>query len=147
MCRDTEDMNMALRVQVGWWIEESQQRTAHTGYAADHIEHRTVSGRYPLMLEFVTGYSVPMPYWLIVKIDTNVVDGGYYSGFAGNNFAFTPAERKASTYHIQAYWYQLPELVACGQVEMIPGREWTIYACDYVQAFGATWADIRRMLP
>jgi hypothetical protein len=109
------------QVQIGWWIEkEARKVTNHTSYAADHIEKVTKPGRYPLHLTFETGYTIPMPYWVLCKIDAETVGGGYYSGFAGNNFRFDPAQLGPSGTHVQMYAYQLPDLLDAGTVEIFP---------------------------
>lgn len=108
-------------IQIGWWVErEPRKVTDRTGYAADHIEKLTKPGSYPLKLSFEGGYTIPMPYWLLASIDAETVGGGYYSGCGGVNYGFTPAEKGPSQTHIQAYTFQLLEMVENGTVELFP---------------------------
>jgi hypothetical protein len=120
---------MSTWVKIGKWHEaKSRDVTVHTSYAADHIEHETVPGDYDLYCLFEGGYLIPMPYWLIARVDSKVVSGGMYSGFGGVNFAFTPADKGKSYYSTQLYAYMLPELVKNGIA--IVDEEWQFLVQD-----------------
>lgn len=108
-------------LQIGWWVErEPRKVTDHTSYAADSIEMLTKPGRYPLMLGFEWGFTMPMPHWILTTIDTDVIGGGTYSGFGGVNYSFRPATKEPSQKHIQAYTFMLLEMVEQGYVELLP---------------------------
>ena len=135
-----------MRVKIGTWIEREPRKDAeYTSYAADRIDVMIRPGRYDLFLTFETGYSIPMPYWLLAKLDADVVGGGYYSGFCGNNFAFTPAKLEPTKHHVQMYDYQLKELVAAGRVEVLPGFEWALKDKRAYIAEPFTWDQVKAM--
>lgn len=107
-----------MTVRIGTW-HEREARTVNrcpSYYAADHETLQTVPGDYPLNLRIVGGYTVPMPYWLLVSVPADRTDGRLYSGFGGVNFASTELPRERTTYTVQMYAYQLAELVAAGKV-------------------------------
>jgi hypothetical protein len=114
-----------MRVQIGFWIERESrdERRCPSYYAADWEILRTKPGRYPLILDVVGGYMCPMPYWLLVAVDADRIDGCLYSGFGGHNFASTELAKEPKPLHVQMYDYQLTELVVSGTAEVFP--EWT----------------------
>lgn len=120
-------------IEVGHWIvgEGETVDRCPSYYAADHERLALTPGRYPVRLRFVGGYTIPMPYWLLVGIDATRVSGALYSGCGGRNFARTdlPAG-EAVSYAVQAYAYQLADLVKAGRVELHAGCEWAPYARD-----------------
>jgi hypothetical protein len=114
---------MDVYVKIGTWHEkESREVTEHTTYAADHIEHMTIVGDYPLYLFFRGGDNHPRIESAKVNLSTNVIGGGYYSGFCGNNFAFTPEKLGASNYYDGYAYNDICELVADGRATLDP--EW-----------------------
>lgn len=121
-------MSNGVIVRIGTWIEKESREINRcpSYYAADHETLKTVAGEYPAELEFVGGYTVPMPYWLLVGIPADRIDGRLYSGFAGVNFASTELPKKRVTYHLQSYHYQIPELVEQGWLKLDPAFEWLL---------------------
>lgn len=116
---------MSLRVKIGTYHQkEAEQETEHTSYAADHIEHVLQTGEYDANLIFVGGYIMPMPQWLIVRIDSKVVGGGYYNGFGGVNYGFTPARLGSDTYSHQFSASQIADLVSDGKLTLLPEYDW-----------------------
>jgi len=138
-----------MQITIGVFHEKTSRKlTAHTSYAADHVEHETKAGDYPLRLVLVGGYMVPMPYWLCVKLDTEVVSGGYYSGFCGNNFAFSPAPLGPSAYGLQLYSYHLKQLVDDGTVTLAPEWAWMAEVktqWEGIEERGLTWEKLAAM--
>jgi len=144
-------MSFMKTIQIGWWVErEPRKGTEHTSYAADSIEKMTKPGRYPLMLGFDYGHSIPMPHWILSTIDAEVVGGGHYSGFGGVNYSFRPAKKGPEPTHIQAYTFQLLEMVEKGSVELLP--EFADAAAglkknhvEWAEKRGFTWESLTAM--
>jgi hypothetical protein len=135
-----------MRIKIGTWQEkESRKLTEHTSYAADHIEVETVPGVYDLFVDFVGGYLIPMPYWLLTSIPANVVGGGYYSGFGGVNFAFTPAKTGPTHHGVQLYAYQLKGAVEAGYAIVDPEWQWLVVETPSKAAHerGITWESLK----
>lgn len=63
-----------------------------------------------------------MPKWLLATIPADRISGTCYNGFGGLNFSSQELPKQPKPLHIQAYDYQLKELVAAGIVELLP--EW-----------------------
>lgn len=130
-----------IKVLLGWMnIKEEREYTQYTTYAADHIEHVIKPGRYPVYGIF-EGSLVPT--WYVTRFDSEVVSGGYYSGFGGVNFGFTPAQKGPSHYSIQNYFYYLKddkdfEVVEKYKEFVMSGKHW-----DMVRAGKITWDDIK----
>lgn len=118
-----------MKVQIGTWVEKTPRKETYcpSYYAADTKTHVTKPGRYPLYVEFVGGYNIPMPYWLLALIRVQVTGGAYYSGFCGNNFAkddIKPVEDEG--YTIQMHAYTLKDLVIDGRAEVLPEFDWLL---------------------
>ncbi len=111
-------------IEIGTWHEKEERKlTQHTEYAADYIIHETIPGDYPARLSInYGGFVIPMPHWLLVGIDSNIIDGRLYSGFCGINFAHRDVERRPSEYTIQADSYHIPEMVKTERLTLKP--EW-----------------------
>lgn len=122
-------MSFSRTIKVGTWHERAAREVTRcpSYYAADTETLRTVPGDYPVRIAFVGGYMVPMPYWLLVGIDAERVDGRLYSGFGGVNFASTELPKgEAVRYTIQGYDYELGKMVEDGHITLEPGFEWML---------------------
>jgi hypothetical protein len=139
-----------IQIQIGFWVEsESRKVDRLTRYAADRIEIETKAGEYPLLLSFETGYLIPMPYWLRTSISGEVVGGGYFSGCAGNNFGFTPAEKGPTQHRLNMYEYTIDELIKSGKVRLserfakVLKNHGSFMA--WVEAEHVTWDDLKKI--
>jgi len=138
---------MGRTVIVGTWHEREARDITHcpSYYAADSETLRTVPGEYPVRLTFEGGYLVPMPYWLLIGINTTRVDGRLYSGFGGLNVSSTELPKGEAVRHtIQTYAYNVANLVARGDLTLAPGFEWLLEERAQWEAAGApkTWDDV-----
>lgn len=140
---------MGKTVTIGTWLEPEARTIDRcpSYYAADTETLRIVPGKYPLRVTFETGYTVPMPYWLLATVDTVRESGRLYSGFGGVNFASTelaPGEPVRHTF--QCYAYQLEELVAKGHVVVDPRFGWLVggpgAAVWKREGAPKSWADV-----
>jgi hypothetical protein len=135
-------------VLIGMWHEpEAREFTDHspTYYAADWDQHRVVPGNYPVYLKFEGGYTIPMPYWTLVTIDTIRIDGARYSGFGGVNFACSTPELGPSQYHIQGYRDMAKGCMEAGKMTLFPNRLWAMDPLEHVKKMNWGWDDIRKM--
>jgi hypothetical protein len=109
-------------VVVGEWVEKVARDLTHcpSYYAADTETIRTRPGRYPASVIFTGGYLVPMPYWLVARIDGDRIAGRLYSGFGGHNFASRELPQEPAPWHVQTYVSAIPKLVAEGVLEIKP---------------------------
>jgi hypothetical protein len=139
-----EENEMSKTVEIGTWIESESRDVVQSGsYAADTELLRTREGEYPARVIFEAGYGIPKPYWLMVKIDADRISGKTYSGFGGVNFASRDLPLKPAPFRIQAYAYQIRDLVDAGKIEILPEYEW-LTSDDPRQHPDApqTWAEI-----
>lgn len=139
---------MTSKVIIGTWHEVSREITrCPSYYAADTETLLTIPGDYPVVLTFEGGYTVPMPYWVLVGIPTTRISGRLYSGFGGVNFASTPLkEGEAVTYTIQTYAYLLGKLVEEGRVTLRPGFDWLLSEVPWRHdAAPHTWDAVRAL--
>ena len=120
---------MAKTVKIGTWHETERKITGHTSYAADYINHLSKPGDYDAVISFSGGYNIPIPQWLLVKLDTEITDGKYYSGFGGVNFASTDVKTGPATYTLQMYGYEVPKLVDAGKLTL--DSEWEFLNDEY----------------
>ena len=111
-------------------------------YAADHETHRTTPGSYPLRLVFVGGYIHPMPYWLLISIDSNIIDGKTYSGFGGVNYSSRDIPSGPSRWPVQTYFFGLQDLIREGTVKLLPEFEWVL---DDAAVRAMTWDGLRAL--
>lgn len=114
-------------VVIGMWIESEAREISHcpSYYAADHETLAIKPGYYPARLIFQGGYNIPMPYWLMVTLESERIEGRLYSGFGGNNFASTELPKGEAVRHsLQMYQYQIREYVAAGKLILSSGFEW-----------------------
>lgn len=111
-----------MRLTIGTWIEAESRdvRQCPSYYAADWEVLRTTPGRYDVILQLEGGYLFPMPYWLLVRIDADRVDGKVYSGFGGLNFASNELSHEPKPLTLQMYAYQLGQLIEAGKIELDP---------------------------
>lgn len=139
---------MSSKALIGYWIEKApRELEAHTSFAADWITHRTRPGRYPVYMTFEGGYTVPMPYWVLCGIDSDVTAGKTYSALGGNIFASRDVKREPSKYHVQTYTGALAEMIDNGTLEVLPGLEW-VRTCHEDICNGTrkvTWDNVREM--
>lgn len=120
---------MATTIEIGTWNEPAAREFSHcpSYYAADTETLTVKPGHYPARLTFEGGYTIPMPYWLLIGIDCERVSGRLYSGFGGNNFAHTELPKGEAVRHtIQMYQYQIADCVANGRLTLHPGFEWLL---------------------
>jgi hypothetical protein len=101
-------------IRIGTWHEKSRKIQAHTGYAADYINHQTKDGDYPAMLS---------DKWLLIKLGTFITDGKYYNGFGGVNYSSNKIKSEDSTYTLQLYAYTIPSLLNSGKLTLFPEFE------------------------
>lgn len=113
-------------VVIGQWHERESREVSHSPsyYAADWETLKTRTGDYPARVTFETGYTIPMPYWLLVKIDADRTGGRLYSGFGGNNFASRELPHEPAHLPVQAYAYEIHKLVAAGRLTLRPEYAW-----------------------
>lgn len=137
-------------VIVGTWHEREARDITRcpSYYAADYETLRTMPGDYPVRVTFEGGYTIPMPYWVLVGINSTRVNGALFSGFGGNNFAKTdlPAG-EAVTYSLQTYVHTIPDMVADGRLTLAPGFEW-LNDKDHGRVIAAgprTWDAVRAL--
>lgn len=135
---------------IGYWIvsEPEERSFCPSYYAADWEQVELKPGKYPLVLTFVGGYTIPMPKTLRAKIDAKTVAGKLYSGFGGVNFASRDIAKGPTTYHFSAYGYQIHDLVKNGRAELLPEFEDILdhkYPLSWVKEKGWDWPDIRKM--
>lgn len=139
---------MSMTVTIGKWIEQEAREFSHcpSYYAADYEVLKTRPGEYDLRLTFEGGYTIPMPYWLLVGIQTDRLRGALYSGFCGNNFAQTDLPQEPVLHTSQMYAYELRRLVEQGTVRLKPGFEWLLEE-NPRHANGApkTWGDVKQL--
>jgi hypothetical protein len=135
---------MDVTVTIDHWIEKAPREQVRCPgyYAADWEKHVTKPGRYALRLVFVGGYRCPMPYWVLTRIASEVVDGQLFSGYGGLNHSSRKVETGPSEVPVQLYDYMLPDMVKAGQIELLPGMDW---ALDRKRAMAFTWDEIRQM--
>ena len=139
---------MAIDVTIGEYVvrEPREVTRCPSYYAADWERLRLKPGRYPVRLRFEGGYGVPMPYWLLARIDATRVAGATYSGFGGVNFASHELlAGEAVAFHLQSYDYELPTFVAQGTIELLPGCEWALDARARAMGESWTWDTVRAM--
>jgi hypothetical protein len=136
-------------IEIGTWHETQTREFSHcpSYYAADTETLRVKVGAYSVRLSFEGGYTIPMPYWLLIGIDTDRIDGRLYSGFGGLNFASTELPKAPVRYTIQMYAYQLAELVKDGRITLKPGFEWMVEGECMWQHPSApkTWDDVKAL--
>lgn len=143
---------MTIAVIIGTWHERAPREFTRcpSYYAADTETLRVKPGEYLARITFEGGYTIPMPYWLLIGIDTERVEGRLYSGCGGLNFAVTELKAgEAVRYTIQQYRYQIREAVESGWLTLKPEFEWlncgAERACwDHSDA-PKTWDDVRRL--
>lgn len=136
---------MAKTITIGKWIERESRDVTQcpSHYAADHETLRTKPAEYDARLRFEGGYTVPMPYWLLVTVEADRIDGRMYSGFGGRNFASEALPKEPRPLLIQMYHYHIPQLVNDGRLRLNPGFEWLLTdTCWQHQDAPKTWADI-----
>ncbi len=137
-----------IEITIGHYVVREPKTVSRcpSYYAADWEKLELKPGRYPLRLTFEGGYLIPMPYWLLARIDAVRLDGATYSGFGGVNFAENelPKGEKVQ-YGVQRQRYELRDLVEAGLVELLPGFEWAFDSLDHVQKTNVTWDDLRAM--
>ena len=133
-----------VAIFIGYLVEAKtrDERRCPGYYAADYEVHRTKPGKYPLRLLFSSGYTVPMPYWLLGAIDSEVVEGKTYSGFGGVNFSSRDLPSGPSKLHVQTSFNVLKDMIRDGSVELLPGMEWLL---NDEAARARTWDEIRTM--
>lgn len=136
---------MTTTIKIGTWHEASREITrCPSYYAADTETLVTEAGDYDANLTFEGGYTIPMPYWLLIGIDSVRKSGRLYNGFGGVNFSSTelPAD-EAVRYTIQTYKYMIPEMVASGRLTLDPAFEWLNCErpTDHPNA-PKTWAEV-----
>lgn len=109
-----------MNVKIGTWHEEGREITRCPGYyAADSETLKTIPGDVDAFVDYVGGYNVPMPYWLVVSIPATRLRGTLYSGFGGVNFASTELKKgEAITYGMQGYRYHIKQWVAAGRLTL-----------------------------
>jgi len=144
-------MDMEKEITIGTWNETTSRDITHcpSYYAADFETLRTTPGAYELRLMFVGGYTVPMPYWLLCRIDATRIAGALYSGFGGNNFASRALPKDETVpYRLQTYSYELRKLVEDGRVTLRPGFDWLLAEKPW-DAPGAPqdWAAVSALAP
>lgn len=136
---------VSVTVTVGTYHEKGRRiQRCPSYYAADYEVLDLVPGDYPLRLTFEGGYMVPMPYWILARIDALRVEGALFSGYGGVNFGRTdlPAG-EAVTYGLQTYRYLVPQMVADGDVTLAPGFEWLLADMPWTHADAPkTWEAV-----
>lgn len=139
---------------VGDWREPEAREITHcpSYYAADSETLRVKPGAYPARVHFAGGYTVPMPYWLLVGLDCERVAGRLYSGFGGVNHSHTELPAGEPVRHtLQMYAYSIGEAVRAGRMTLRPGFEWLADASPG-RAFWqhpdapATWERVRDLM-
>lgn len=125
---------MSAQLIIGEWLERDAREfdRCPSYYAADTETLRVKPGRYPARVEFVGGYTVPMPQWLLVAIDCERVSGALYSGYGGVNYSrreLPPGE--PVSYGLQWHAYGIAQAVADGRLVLRPGFEWLASECAF----------------
>lgn len=138
---------MPKTIQIGTWHEPAPREFTRcpSYYAADHETLRVQPGDYPAKVTFEGGYNIPMPYWLIVGVDCKRVSGRLYSGFGGVNYSSTELKPGEDVIHvIQAYAYQIKDMVKAGKLTLLPEYSWLTAdpAWQHPNA-PKTWAEVR----
>jgi hypothetical protein len=138
---------MTMTMTIGTWNETAPREITHcpSYYAADTETLAIRPGTYPVRVTFEGGYTVPMPYWLLVGIDTTRVSGRLFSGCGGVNYGATelPAG-EAVRYVVQMHQYGLRKLVDAGRVTLAPGYEWLLGDKPWEDADAPKdWTDAR----
>lgn len=143
---------MSITVKIGTWHETGERQITRcpSYYAADTETLALKPGDYDARLSFEGGYTIPMPYWLLIGIDAERVEGRLYSGFGGCNFSSTDLPKgERVTYTVQKYSYQIADAVNAGRLTLAPGFEWLMGgASDPVwkhQDAPKTWDEVRRL--
>lgn len=116
-------MSHYTKVKIGTWHERESRDITYcpSYYAADTETLRTIPGDVEAFVLFSGGYTMPMPYWLVVTVPATRVCGRLYNGFGGVNYSHTelPAGEDCP-YHTQMYVYGIPELVEQGKLTLDP---------------------------
>lgn len=133
---------------VGYWNEREPRRITRcpSYYAADTETIETTPGRYPINVEWKTGYTCPIAGDFLVRIPAVRIKGRLFSGFCGNNFASRELEPGvALDYFAHFYAFQLTKPENMANVEIIPGFEW-LFDPDYERVIELcktmTWDDV-----
>lgn len=140
---------MERRIKIGVWteIESREIRQSASSYAADWEVLKTRPGEYDVLLTLQGGYTIPMPYWILVSINADRIDGRSYSGYAGLNFSSRELPKEPKPLFIQSYAYLLERMVASGTVRLDPEFEdlpkdhiqWAKDNLEMLQAVKASW--------
>lgn len=143
---------MSTSVLIGKWVEKESRDITQcpSYYAADYEVLRTRVGEYPVRLTFQGGYIIPMPYWVLVGIDADRIEGKIYSGFGGVNYSSRDLPVGPKQYHIQAYQYHLTDMVKQGLIQLDSGFEWLITEgdtpCWKNPKSPKTWEEVRALV-
>lgn len=115
-----------MLIHIGTYHErEARELNRCPGYyAADYETHLTIPGDYPVFMDFVSGYTIPMPYWLLYSIKSRVTGGRLFNGFGGLNFSSQEIEPHDSHYPVQTYDYTLKTAVEKGYITVFPDWAW-----------------------
>lgn len=134
---------------IGKWHEPDPREFSHcpSYYAADYEVLRVRPGVYPARLKFVTGYMVPMPYWLLIGIECERIDGRLYSGFGGVNFSSTELLKGETVKHtIQSNSYLIGEYVDRGMLALAPHFAWLTHKPAFRHPSAPTsWEMVRAL--
>lgn len=143
-------MSKPYTIEVGTWHETAAREITRcpSYYAADTETLRTEPGDYPVRVTLEGGYRTPMPYWVLVGIDAERVDGRLYSGFGGVNYASTELPKGEKVQHtIQTYLFDLRRLAAEGKVTVKPEYRWILDEKPWEnEAAPKTWDEARAMV-
>jgi hypothetical protein len=151
---------MSQSVVIGTWVEPEARVFTHcpSYYAADHETLRVKPGEYPVRVTFEGGYLIPMPYWLLIGLDTERVSGALYNGCGGVNYGSTELPAGEAVRHtLQLYAYNLrdpkpefatlgPGLVSSGKVKLDPRFAWLLEEKPWENPDAPkTWEDVRNL--
>jgi hypothetical protein len=143
-----------VKLKVGTYHEREHREITRcpSYYAADWEKLETIPGEYWVTLSVEGGFTIPMPKWVLIRIDTTRLAGRLYSGFCGNNFAHTDLEPGQNVgYCIQTYPYMLPKMIADGLVTLDPEFAWLNLKSPRtrftdIPEFPSTWDEWRALL-
>lgn len=135
-----------VTVEIGTYHQEDGQEITRcpSGYAADWEKLSLVGGDYPVRLTFEGGFTFPMPYWLLIGIDSVRIGGETFTGFAGNPHGSHSLPRGEEVrYTIQTYTYTAEGMVKEGRLTLKPEFEWLL--TGRTTDGPRTWDEVRTL--